>query len=338
MDATQPGVADEQEPIVDAQTDDQPNDQAPPPGSPAERRMAAMDAIGTARTAELAEEMGAVPAEPEPEPERQVDVQLADDEFLDPSMLNRKVKLRIDGQDVVLPLEQVVRTAQKSEAADRRLQQATELLRQAQGQAQRSEETTGNIPSSAPAGLSQDETDRPKLKAALDAIFSGDEDAAIEAFSQVLGRRQPQAAQADPDQMAEIVAQRLDERSALGEFLKSYPRIAANPWLQAAADAELSRLREEGSPFREALDQAGKVVYQQFGYEAPRAESQKPSPTTNRRETLEARKAGLDIPVGRTVSAEQSRVAPESSESQRSLTISEMAAARRGAIPAAARR
>lgn len=332
-----------------------------PPDSPAARRLAAMDNIRMSRVADLETEIGApvtiddTPAnvppgsdagetdereegaeQPEQPGERQLAAQLADDDgFISPDMLSRKVRLKVDGEEISVPLEQLVRTAQKESAADRRLREATELLRQAQARAQQEPqtgETTGNVQPSAAPGLSPDETVKAKLKDALGAIFSGDEDAAADAFAQVLASRQPQPAapQVDPDALAEVVTQRLDERSALDRFLGTYQRIASNPWLQQAADAELNRLRAEGKPFQEALDEAGRAVYQQFGYELPKAEPQKREPTTTRQETLRARKADLDIPVGRSVSAAQTRVAPESSEAERSMTIAEMASARRG--------
>lgn len=344
MDATREGVPEQDQDT----TEEQP---AIIPGSPGARRLDAMDMISKSRTAALEMEIGeSVTDEPqqeaadeprdeprdepdsekEAEPEGQIDKQLAQDEFLDPSMFGRKVRMKVDGQEVVVPLEQVLRTAQKSEAADLRLQRATELLRAAQS---RAEETTGSIEPSAKPGPSQDETVMAQLKAAVDAIFAGDDNAATEALAQVLAKQQqPAAPQVDPDKIADVVAQRLDERSALDRFLDAYPRIRSNPWLQAAADAALAHFQSEGKPFGEALDAAGKAVYLQFGYEQERAEKKGPEPTTTRRETLERRKAGMDIPTGRTVSTAATQVSPESSEAQRSLTISEMAAARRGEI------
>lgn len=346
-DTTREGVTDEQD---DVARPDSEQPQVVPPDSPAARRLAAMDSIRMARVAQLETEIGTpvaiddAPASTPPTdkgaesqaPEGQVAAQLGDDDgFISPDMLSRKVRLKVDGEELAVPLEQLIRSAQKESAADRRLREATELLRQAQAHEQRAatyEKTTGTVSTSAEPGPSPDETVKAKLKDALGAIFSGDEDAAADAFAQVLASRQPQPAapQVDPDALAEVVTQRLDERSALDRFLGTYQRIASNPWLQQAADAEFERLRAEGTPFQEALDAAGRAVYQQFGYEIPKAEPQKREPTTTRQDTLKARKADLDIPVGRSVSAAQTRVAPESSEAERSMTIAEMAAARRG--------
>lgn len=341
LDATQEGVSAD---------DDQSNDGTPHPDSPAGRRLAAMDTIRMSRIAELEKDIGApveldddqgarLHSDPEPAAQSQQIAQQMDDEFLDDGALRRKIRLKIDGEEVTVPLEQLVRDAQKAGAADRRLAQATELLRRAQESQRQNDETAGRMPESVSPGPSQDETAvKGKLKVALDAIFSGDEDAATNALAEVFAARQPQQAPTlDPDAIAEVVSQRLDERSALDKFLGTYQRIAANPWLQQAADAELNRLRSEGIPFAAALEQAGKSVYEQFGYEIPQAAPRAEAPATSRRDTLNARKAALDTPVGRTVSAAPTRTAPESSEAERSMTIAEMAAARRGERPAAGR-
>lgn len=347
LDATQQGVSADDNQSPDGAT----TNETLHPDSPAARRLAAMDSIRMTRVAELEAETGVpvalddeserpAPAEPEPEQAEQARqiAQQMDDDLIDDTVMRRKVRLKIDGEEVTVPLEQLVRDAQKAGAADRRLAQATELLRRVQESQQQTNETAVSIPPSPAPSLPPDEMVRGKVKVALDAIFSGDEDAAANALAEVLAARQPQQAPTlDPDALAEVVTQRLDERSALDRFLGTYQRIAANPWLQQAADAELARLRAEGLPFAAALDQAGKAVYSQFGYEIPQAGPQNQTPTADRRETLNARKAGLDIPVGRTVSAAPTRTAPESSESERSMTIAEMAAARRGERPGAGR-
>ena len=336
MDATREGVTEEGNEVQNEQQEVQAEPVAPPPDSPASRRLAALDAIEDRRLAELAEESGVPRDEPKSEPNveqksDQVAEQLADDGFVDADTLHRKVKMVIDGEEVVMPLEQIVRDAQKKGAADKRLAEATELLRQA-----RAGETVGKVEPSAAPGPSHDETVKAKLKDALAAIFSGDEDAATNAFAQVLTARPTQATQVDPDALAEVVTQKLDERSALRGFFEAYPKVASNRYLQAAADDALAHYTREGKDFASALELAGQAVYQQFGYERDnKAAPEKPA--TTRQVDVAARKASMDIPVGRTTSAAQTRNAPESSEAERSQTIAEMAAARRGEMTGARR-
>lgn len=345
MDATREGVTEEQQEQQEPVNEEAPKEAAPeteqeaapPPDSPAARRLAAMDEIENRRLAELTKELDAEsPRQDEPDNAAQVAAQM-DDELIDESALRRKVKMVVDGEEIVVPLEQLVRNAQKNGAADKRLAEATELLRQAREQNQARGETVGKVQTSAESDPSQDETVKTKLKDALAAIFSGDEDAATEAFAQVLASRQPAAPQVDTDAVAAAVTQKLDERSALLGFFEAYPKIASNRYLQAATDDAVAYFQQQGKPLAEALDLAGQAVYKEFGYEREQKAARQSQQATTRQDTVAARKAALDIPVGRTVSAEQSRNAPESSESSRSQIIAEMAAARRGEMPGARR-
>jgi hypothetical protein len=327
---TQPGVTDEQ---VDA-TQEAPTPETALLVGAAQRRMAMMDEIGARRTEALSEELGVEIARDEAPPAHvdQVSQQLADDDgFIDPAAMGRKAKLTVDGEERVVTLEQLVREAQKSGAADRRLAAATEMLRQAQAaQAAAPRETAGTIAPSVTQDPSDNPTVKAKLKDALGAIFSGDEDAATEAFAQVFASGSQREPVADPDALVEAVTQRIDERSALEGFFGAYPRIAQNTYLQQAADDALSHFRTAGHDYRTALKMAGDAVYQQFGYQRDaQAAPSSPVPTTDRLATVNARKATLDVPAGRTMSAAQSQAAVESSEQSRGQTIADIAAARR---------
>lgn len=337
MTATDTGVVDQlPEGTVDAtETTETTTEQTPPPGSPAARRLEALDAIGAGRAAELAREMGVesvtdddeTPPPVESLSTDQVAAQLTDDGLVPAEMLGRKVRLKVDGREQDVTLEQLVRDAQKSQAADQRLAEATAILRAAQET--RQQETVNTIPPSTPQ-TPPPEARKAKLKDALAALLSGDEDAAADAFEAVLGQPQPTAVAApDTEAIAEAVSQRLDERSALVKFFGDYPRVASNPYLQAAADDALAGFRAEGKSFQEALNLAGAAVYQQFGYEREPAAPPKKEPTTTRADAVQARKANLDVPVGRTMSTAQASAPPQSSEQIRSSTIAEMAARRR---------
>lgn len=349
MTATDTGVVDQlPEGTVDAnETTETTTEQAPPPGSPAARRLEALDAIGAGRAKELALEMGVEsitddenppaedtdPVESLSTPADQVAAQLTDDGLVPAEMLGRKVRLKVDGREQDVTLEQLVRDAQKSQAADQRLAEATAILRAAQETRQqetRQQETVTTIPPSTPPTPPQPEARKAKLKDALAALLSGDEDAAADAFEAVLGQPQPTAVAApDTEAIADVVSQRLDERSALVKFFGDYPRIASNPYLQAAADDALAQYKAEGKSFQEALKLSGDAVYQQFGYEREPAAPPNAEPTTTRADAVQARKANLDVPVGRTMSIAQASAPPMSSEQTRSLTIAEMAARRR---------
>src|SRR5574343_492927 len=102
-------------------------------------RMAAMEAIAESRRKSLAEEgvniePGPVEQEQETEPEDeqvdQVAVQMQEDERPVASDQLR-VKVKVDGEEIELPLSEVVKSYQKDAAATRRLQEANRILENA---------------------------------------------------------------------------------------------------------------------------------------------------------------------------------------------------------------
>lgn len=327
------------------------------------RRLSAVDAIAAQRDQQFAAETGIAPEElsppivPEtPEPAvteqsaaapdqgeqqgEQVAAALADDEgYVPPEMLSRKVKLKIDGQETDRTLEDLVRSAQKNGAADARLREATELLRilQAAKSAEKPAETVATIQPSPVQGPSPETVSR--VKDALQAVFNGDEDAAAEKLAAMLTQPAPTAApDINIDEVVEAAARRLDEKSALARFFAEYPKVAEHPYVQGRADELFRAYAEEGHDFQKSLMLAGEALYKEIGWQ--KRTSPEPNPTTDRRQDLVARKAALDTPSSRSVSAAPAVVTPESSEESRVSTIQEMAARRNptiGALQKAAR-
>lgn len=288
-------------------------------------RLSIVDQIAEKREAEFARESG---IEPEaPTPDTQVAAALADDEsFVPPEMLSRKVKLKIDGQETETTLDQLVRDAQKFSAANQRLQEATELLRAATQAATKPPETVATVPPS-PAEHLPPEAVKQKVKAALQAVFNGDEDAAAEQLAAVLMQpAPPRAPDVNVDEIAEVATRKLDERSALKKFFETYPKIAEHQYVQGRADQFFAHFSQQGQSFEQALMSAGEALYKELGWQ-PTAAPETPT-TTRRSQDLAARKAALDTPTSRTMSAATNAAVPESSEEDRSEIIREMAARR----------
>jgi hypothetical protein len=172
------------------------------------------------------------------------------------------------------------------------------------------------------------------VKDALGNVFNGNEDEAAEKRVNALlavGTPAAPTPQFDVQQVAQTVKSELERERALGEFAAKYPRIMNDPDLPEIADRVLARVlqTEPQLPFAVALERVGADLYQRFGFEAKRASEANDRPTTNRTQEVTTRKAGLDIPAGRMVSAATAAEPPESSEAIRSQTIAEIAAARR---------
>ena len=138
QDATQTDALEQLENQTSGATDDTGADEAVV--SP---RMAAMEAIAAQRRDSLAADgvdmSGAEPEKPVPEKntaaedtpsgDDQLAAQLGQDDkpvqYADPSA---RVKVKVDGEEIELPLAEVVKSYQKDAAASKRLQEATRLM------------------------------------------------------------------------------------------------------------------------------------------------------------------------------------------------------------------
>lgn len=312
-------------------------EQGDPDSSINQSRLSIVDQIAAKREAEITTETGHDFAEKtdEKSDEKTVDPQdeqvaaaLADDDAYVPAeMLARKVKLKVNGVETETSLEQLVRDAQKSAAATQRLNEANEILRQAQ---ELRSETPAKIPPS-PAADPSEETIA-KVKVALQAVFNGDEDAAAKQLAAVLAHPAPQAAPTvNTDEVAQVVTRKLEEDSALKEFFGAYPKVAQHPYVQGRADELFNEFATQGNNFRESLMKAGEALYKEIGWAAEKTAPEPPT-TTRRTQDLAARKAALDNPPSRTVSAATIATSPESSEDDRASIIREMAARRNPTI------
>ena len=117
-------------------------------------RMRNLDAIAATRLAQLSEEtnMEVAPVEEGLTTESQVAAQLE----AQPAAPVEKVKVKVDGTELEVSQEELVRTFQKNAAADKRLEEATRLLREAEQLAAARAAAHGHRPACArAAGLSR---------------------------------------------------------------------------------------------------------------------------------------------------------------------------------------
>ena len=307
---------------------------------PAARRMAALDRLAATRTEQPAPEAEVKPDADAPAggADAQLAEQLASDDR--PVDAGQNVTVKIDGEERNVPIAELVRNYQINRTADARLQQATELLRSAREQVRMpaSAATVDTVQPSKPDLSSARTTVMGKVKDALGKVFVEGEEAAAgdltDALLEAIAVATPAPAtppSIDTQAVATVVAQQIEQGSALKEFLGTYVRIAENPYLQAAADDALNRVLDAhpDMAFGEALKTAGNEVYQTFGYQlaAPGAPNTPAAPT--RADALAAKKAGLKpVPI-RTGSALPPQEPVRNSEQSRTQTIAEMAARRR---------
>lgn len=257
----------------------------------------------------------------EPTADEQLAAQLATDA---PTMLadgydKYRVKVKIDGQESDVSLDEVLRQYQKNGAADKRLADATRLLEEAK--------KTTAAPTAKPEPETKPASNPEAENEFIAAMFSGDEETARKAFREAVNQGRPEK---PIPTVAEIVAaaapalkQQLVVESAWEKFQTDYAEIAVDPYLRAKADELLSAEVERGTPLDKAFDLAGKGTRDWLSSKTGVAPTGTTTPTTARNERLE-RKAGIDSIPATSAKA----VVAQEREPNHSDIVAEMRAAR----------
>lgn len=353
--ATQPGApAQQEEDQINRQLEGGDDDDAPPPDEgkkterePTERELA-LDAISRKRNESLRAEgvdleapaaaadagdgngNGGDDLDPEKQIQRQADQETI--ETLE-TLRGRKLKLVVDGQEQVVPLEDLARQVSKAGAADYRLQEATRLLEEAKALAA----AAGKAPAKpegedGDANATNTKTDpRAKARVVVEKILDGDTDGAVEDLASMIA---PPTAALDVDAITQETEARIEKRQVLKSFTKDYSDVMTNPRLGRMVDEEFAEIVSKlppdtamsaddfGQHLRTAGDRVRGFVKSLGGGQA------KPDDTPNLEER-NRRKAEQDPPRiagARTTSAEQPP--PVDSSASRSSAIADIAKAR----------
>lgn len=286
------------------------------PESPRARALAIIEEKNRLR---MEEEMGVSLAEPEPEPEPdQVEQQLADPE---PAPA-QKYKVKVDGQELEVPIEDLVRTYQKNTAADRRLEEAARILRESQELAAQESQPQQNLPE-------PDEDLRTEAAKMLADMYEGNQEAATEAMVKLLSRAKggdqptPQPT-IDPDQLTAQVLERMALNTAFERVKTDYPDIIADPNLEALAAMQINQQVQAGIPRSDAMLSVADSLYKSLG-KTPTGRQQT---TSQQRSTRQENKERLD-PVPSASAAAVAPVSPMEANNPSAL-IQEMAKRRLG--------
>jgi len=233
------------------------------------------------------------------------------------------VRIKVDGVEREVPLAELVRTAQKHEAADKRLAEATRLLQEAEAKrrdadAQAQPAQAAQAPEQAkPDSAPQVRQDREqKAKEFLEAMFHGDEDRATQILAGLMPDSPPPQETAtrapDPEELAAQVEASLERRSALKQFASAYPEVLKDTDLAALADMKLARRLAQGEPFSQALMSIGEELYTKTGLKTPAAAAQETPPATPSQTERVERKKAADVVRGRSASTASTQEAPPS--------------------------
>ena len=233
------------------------------------------------------------------------------------------VRIKVDGVEREVPLAELVRTAQKHEAADMRLAEATRLLQEAEAKRREADAQAQPAPAAqAPEQAKPDSSDKvrqdreQKAKEFLEAMFHGDEDRATQILAGLMPESPPPQETAtkapDPEELAAQVEASLERRSALKQFASAYPEVLKDTDLAALADMKLARRLAQGEPFSQALMSIGEELYTKTGLKTPAAAAQETPPATPSQTERVERKKAADVVRGRSASTASTQEAPPS--------------------------
>ena len=300
-------------------------DQLPTLTSADSPRMRALAAIEEKNRQRIEAEMGVKLDDDTPAPD-QVAEQLSE-----PAPAPEVRKVKVDGRELEVPIDDLVATYQKNTAADRRLKEAAEILEQAR---QLAAQTQVAEPEPAPAATPVETPEDLKKQAAelLDKLYDGDKDSASEALVNLLAKARgdspstpaPVQAVVDPDVLTSQVLERMALNSAFERVKTDYPDIIADPNLEMVAAMQINQRVAAGESRATAMLSVADSLYQSLGKKPTGRQDDTPKPAKNQRqENLER----LDT----LPSASAAAIQPQSpAESSPSAVIAELASRRLG--------
>lgn len=170
----------------------------------------------------------------------------------------RKVKIKIEGEESEVDEDKIIeagiRTFQKESLADKRLQEATELLKQAKAKEEHNE-------------IIEEDDMLYSTQDVLDMYAMGDTESAAEALNAIIERRSQATVNMDEirEELKKGVQTEFLERefkNAVSRFQQEYPDIYEDHRLMAVVAAEEQRLRNEGDErtYWEIYNEIGKNV------------------------------------------------------------------------------
>lgn len=266
--------------------------------SPTSPRMRAMALIEENNRARLEDETGVTF-----DSDDQVAEQLAEPAPMpapapEPEPAPRMIAVKVDGVEQQISQEDLVRNYQKNTAADRRLEEAARLLREAQ---QAPQPIT-------PAPAVDDGALRDEVKSTLSVIYGGDEEAAAEALvnllAKVKGGDQPTQTPTpaiNEEQLADKVLERMAINTAFVTLQTDYPDLISDPNLEQLTAMNIQQLVAAGTPPDQAMLRAADSIYKSLGRTPVGRQTE---PVTKARSSRQENKERLDpVPTAAAIAA-----------------------------------
>ncbi len=302
--------------MSDAINQDVTDKEQPTLTSPESPRARALAAIEEGHRARMEEEMGMSLSDDKAQEEVEEEAPAAVEQPPVPGAF----KVKVDGVEQEVSAEDLIRAYQKNSAADRRLEEAARILRDAeqlaaQQQVAEPEQPQGNL--------------REEAAEMMSKLYDGDQEAAAEALVNLLaktkGGDQPTRRQeVDADVLAEQVLERMAFNSAVERVKSDYPDLVADSNLEQLVVMQSTNLVSSGVPRAEALLSVAESLYKSLGKTPTGRQQDTPKPKSARQEN----KDRLDnVP---SASATATSMPVKSEEPDQSALIREVARRRIG--------
>lgn len=291
-------------------------------------RELAMEQIEATNMARLEAETGIKLTSPEPAPvAKQLEEQLVDPE---PAPVPAGRTVKIDGEERIVSDDELIRSYQKNQAADRRLEEAAQLLRQANERAAQLEAQIQK-PQEQPTPTPVAADFRDEVKSTLAVIYGGDEEAATEALTKLLAKTRggdqptPQPVQLNVEELAEAVSEKLEFDTAFAKVKSDYPDLISDPNLEMLTAMRMKQAIDMGVPRGEALLTVADEIYKSTGRQPT---GRQPEPVKEQKNVRQGNKEQLEL----VRSASSTAIPPgtPAEETDPSSVIQEMAARRLG--------
>lgn len=310
--------------MSDAINQDVTDKEQPTLTSPESPRARALAAIEEGHRARMEEEMGMSLSDDKGQEEVEEEAPAAVEQAPAPGAF----KVKVDGVEQEVSAEDLIRSYQKNLAADRRLEEATRILRDAEQLAAQQQVAEQEITQEvAQEGLR--ESLRKEASKMVSTWYDGDQEAATEAlvdlFVKTKGGDQPTRRQEiDADVLAEQVLERMAFNSAVERVKSDYPDLVADSNLEQLVVMQSTNLVSSGVPRAEALLSVAESLYKSLGKTPTGRQQDTPKPKSARQEN----KDRLDnVP---SASATATSMPVKSEEPDQSALIREVARRRIG--------
>ena len=233
--------------------------------SPESPRAKALAAIEESHRARMEDEMG-VKFSDEPaddvQEDPQVTQQLDDQEQQEPGQ--SKFKVKVDGVELEVSAEDLIRTYQKNSAADRRLEEAARILREAEELAAQKQVVEQEVAQGENKNL------RDEAANVLSKVYEGDQEAAAEALVSLLsktkGGDQPTTRhEIDEEALTNQVLERMAFNTAVERVKSDYPDIVADKNLEQLVVMQSNNLVSAGMARADALLSVADNLYKSLG-------------------------------------------------------------------------